>query len=107
MPLGFAPGPSPSNLRSLFALLIQEFKHDFGDDGASMKFYDGHHRNVRVHIVWALGDLPVIAKLTGTLGHNARLPCRFCSVTGMCSQRRRHYYYPSRINQSNKNQTVF
>lgn len=48
-------------------------------------------------MLWVLGDLPVVAKLAGTLGHNAKKPCRFCSITGVYSSVRKHYYYPSRF----------
>ena len=102
IPLGFAPGPSPSNLQSLLAPLINELKEDFGEEGALLKYFDGVYRRVRVHVVWVLGDLPVIAKLAGTLGHNAKLPCRFCNLNGVWSPTKKHYYYPSRIMQDDQ-----
>lgn len=97
IPLGFAPGPSPSNLQSYFAPLLHEIREDIGCDGSIFQFYDGVNRLVRVHVVWVLGDLPVVAKLAGVQGHNGRKPCRFCHVTGIWSPPNRHYYYPSKV----------
>lgn len=32
--------------------------------------------------MWVLGDLPVSAKLSGTIGHVGKHPCKFCLLEG-------------------------
>lgn len=105
MPLSIVPGPTPTNLQSFMAPIIHEILNEFGNDGIVFKFYDGIYRRVRIHLVSVLGDLPVVSKLSGTLGHNARKPCRFCTITGVYSASHKHYYYPSRIHAENGNIT--
>lgn len=97
IPLGFFPGPSPADLTSFFTPLINEVLEEFGETGLPLLFFDGIVRRVRVHVVWILGDIPVIAKLSGTVGHTGRHPCRFCTLRGTYVPESKRYYYPSRV----------
>jgi len=40
------------------------------------------------------GDLPALAKVMCTTGHNSYKGCRFCSIRGMYCQGNRHVYFP-------------
>lgn len=84
---GIIPGPNgPTDLDSFLRPVVDEFTLLFrGVDDV----YDGHAQEtfkLRGHIALVTGDLPAVAKLTGTKGVNAMSYCRFCRVRG--------YWYP-------------
>ena len=49
---------------------------------------------LRAHILSFSGDLPALAKVMYTTGHNSYKACRFCSICGIYCQENRHVYYP-------------
>ncbi|RIB20722.1 hypothetical protein C2G38_1920343, partial [Gigaspora rosea] len=49
---------------------------------------------LRAHVLSLSGDLPALAKVMYTTGHNSYKACRFCSIQGIYCQRNRHVYYP-------------
>ena len=39
-------------------------------------------------------DLPALAKVMCTTGHNSYKACRFCTIRGVYCQQNRHVYFP-------------
>jgi hypothetical protein len=49
---------------------------------------------LRAHILSVSGDLPALAKVMCTTGHNSYKACRFCYIRGIYCQKNRHVYFP-------------
>lgn len=95
LPVMIIPGPnSPVSVTSFLDPLVAELE-SLSSDGMEVEMWDGITGNVRVHLLFALGDLPAIAKLCHLRGHNALFPCRFCLIQGLTKGN--HCYYPNRI----------
>lgn len=96
LPVTVIPGPSgPVDLVSFLNPLLDELEEL--RKGRIVTLWDGSRRLVRVHLLFATGDLPAIAKLCSLRGHNGRSPCRFCYIHGFRVVAKRHIYYPSAI----------
>lgn len=81
--LGVIPGPkAPHEIDSFLRPLVDEFKILFNGIDGVLDGSNGEKFKLRAHLALVTGDLPAIAKLTGTLGVNATSYCRFCNVCG-------------------------
>ena len=49
---------------------------------------------LRAHILSWSGDLPALAKVICTTGHNSYQGCRFCYLRGIYCANNKHVYYP-------------
>ena len=49
---------------------------------------------LRTHILSWSSDLPALAKMMCTTGHNSYQGCHFCSLRGMYCAKNKHVYYP-------------
>jgi hypothetical protein len=59
--------------------------------------FDGDTENIFILHAYVLsfsGDLPALAKIMCTTGHNSYRACHFCSIRGLYCQGNRHVYYP-------------
>lgn len=95
LPLGYFSGPHPSKLDSYLEPIITEIQEELNKESNFVEFYDGTRRRVRIHVVWILGDLPVVANVFGLVGHIGKHPCRFCHLEGVFVPQIKHCYYPS------------
>jgi len=58
-------------------------------DGAT-----GNSFTLHGYILSFSGDLPALAKIMYTTGHNSYKACRFCSIKGVYCQQNRYVYFP-------------
>jgi len=58
-------------------------------DGAT-----GNTFTLHAYILSVSGDLPALAKVMCTTGHNSYKACRFCSIQGVYCRENRHVYFP-------------
>lgn len=56
---------------------------------------------MRIHVVWVIGDLPAVKKVSDVKGHNGKRPCRYCLIQGEWCPLRRHMYFPSMLRKTN------
>jgi hypothetical protein len=49
---------------------------------------------LHAHILSWSGDIPALAKIMCTTGHNSYKACRFCLICGTYCQENRHVYFP-------------
>lgn len=49
---------------------------------------------LHAHLLSLSGDLPALAKVMCTTGHNSYKACRFCSIQGVYCRQNRHVYFP-------------
>ena len=54
----------------------------------------GNTFTLHAYILNLSGDLPALAKVMCTTGHNSYKACRFCSIQGVYCQQNRHVYFP-------------
>ena len=55
---------------------------------------------LHAHILSWSGDIPALAKVMCTTGHNSYKACRFCSIHGIYNQGNRHVYFPLKLSTS-------
>lgn len=95
LPVMIIPGPkSPVNITSFLKPVLDEIK-ELSSTWLEVLMWDGCVRRVRVHLLFAMGDLPAMAKLCHLRGHNALFPCRYCHIRGI--RKDNHCYYPHRV----------
>lgn len=93
LPLLIIPGPfNPVDLVSFLEPLLDELEEL--SVAKMVQLWDGTVVRVRVHLLFILGDLPVLAKLCYLRGRNGRAPCRFCTIHGVY---RGHVYFPMAV----------
>ncbi|PXF39711.1 hypothetical protein BWQ96_10587 [Gracilariopsis chorda] len=91
LPLLLIPGPNePKDLTSFLRPFITEIQ-SLSLYGRNAKLWNGERRIVRVHLLFALADLPAMKKLTHLKGPNGLVPCRFCLIRGIHVH---HCYFP-------------
>ena len=54
----------------------------------------GNTFTLHAYILSLSGDLPALAKVMCTTGHNSYKACRFCSIQGVYCRQNRHVYFP-------------
>ncbi len=93
--LSIIPGPNePKDLTSFLRPFIDEVI-DLSCKGRKMfEWWDGITRNVRVRLLFVLGDLPAMKKLTHLKGYNGLVPCRYCTIRGIFCN---HSYFLSSV----------
>ena len=80
--IGEVPGPEkPKDMDSFLYPVVQELlKLSVG-----VRAYDvveGEIFTLRAYLLTIFGDIPAVSMLLRMKGHNARLPCRLCTITG-------------------------
>ena len=53
--------------------------------------YSGNLFTLRAHVLSWSGDIPALAKVMCTMGHNSYMGCQFCYIKGVYVNR--HVYY--------------
>lgn len=83
LPIGVIPGPKAvRDINSFLEPLVDELVQL----AAGIPALDAHKEEIfclRAHLIVGFGDIPAISKLMRMLGHNAKFPCRFCSIQGV------------------------
>lgn len=81
IPLSFISGPQETiRLGDFCIVLLEKIEEINANVGASLRFYDGLFRNVRVHVPMITGYSPARAKTAGTTGSNRKHPCLQCEI---------------------------
>ena len=100
IPYGITPGPSsPSDLISYLDPLIERFERFSVPQ--RFKTWNGQVIKLRLFLILVTADTPAINKILHARGHNARSPCRLCTIKGILSLQN-HYYYPSAVYDTEK-----
>lgn len=95
IPFGVTSGPSsPTSVESFLEPLISCFERF--SSPKRLKLWNGQAVDVRLFLIFVTADTPALNKILHARGHNAISPCRFCSISGVRSDKS-HYYYPSSL----------
>ena len=80
----FIPGgKEPKDLQSYLLPSDNVLLEISNNGGATVKFFDGIARKVRVHLIHFTEDSPAVAKIASLKGHHVMSHCRFCMVLGV------------------------
>ncbi|KAF5337458.1 hypothetical protein D9758_018018 [Tetrapyrgos nigripes] len=92
--LGVIPGPKkPHDIDSFLWPLLKELSLLAG----GVRAYDVLNNvifSLRAYLIAVFGDIPAVSMLMHMKGHNAKSPCRMCSISGVAGPDSRTYYVP-------------
>lgn len=92
--VGVIPGPNkPKDLDSFLWLVVMELIRL----AIGIKAFHNVLKRffiLRAYLILASGDLPAVAMMLLTTGHNGVFPCRSCTIRGILKPGTTKYYYP-------------
>ncbi|KAF5349012.1 hypothetical protein D9758_012678 [Tetrapyrgos nigripes] len=92
--LGVIPGPKkPHDIDSFLWPLLEELSL-LARGVCAYDVLNNVIFSLRAYLIAVFGDIPAVSMLMHMKGHNAKSPCRMCSISGVAGPDSRTYYVP-------------